>query len=395
MDVWENSCDAQVYINAYRTIANAAREIVPEAALVWSINHVSGWDTDASAYYPGDEYVDWVGISAYMVRYFQNKQWDTNDRIDEIMFRAGRAADPVFMVKSIAETYGSRKPIMIAEGGAAHYNSVCGDSSAWANEKIREYYGWLPMVYPQIKLIAYFNNNIASESNDYSFVNSPELESAYKQATESNVFIKDKADGSGSSYVRLDGQETSSVITVASYAHFYEKENIRVEYRVDGEWAALSDKAPYSVNLNVGDGEHVITAAALAENGERIGQSTAKILAKQKITVKYNGQELSGDVPACISDGRTLVPLRLIFDAMGAEVKWDDTDKSITSSLADRTVVMKVGEQTMTKNGETVALDVPPVIMNGRTLVPVRAVAESFDADVRWDAESKTVIITK
>lgn len=395
MDVWTVAAEPEVYIAAYRAIAQAARSIAPNMALVWSVNHVSGWDVDVTAFYPGDEFVDWVGISAYMVRYFQNKMWDTNDRIDEIMFKAGRAADPVFMVKNVVENFGDRKPIMIAEGGASHYNSSLGaDSTDWAVEHLYEYYGWLPMVYPQIKLIAYFNNRIDTESNDFSLKNSPALNSAYEEATKDSVYIKNSANGTGSSYVMLDGQTVQGSFTIASYAHFYEKENIKVEYYVDGELAASAGRAPYKAVISApGAGMHTVTAVAYDAGGNRLGQNTVNVAVEDKITILYNGSELSGDVPPCISDGRTLVPLRLIFQAMGADVEWDDSTKTITSTLGEKSVVMQVGNPVMVKSGTESALDVPPVIVDGRTLVPVRAVAEAYGAYVNWDAASRTVVI--
>lgn len=395
MDVWANPAEPEVYITAYRTIAQAARSIAPNIALVWSVNHVSGWDTDVTEYYPGDEYVDWVGISAYMGRYFQNKVVDNDDRVDEIMFSAGRGADPVYVVKNVVEKFGGRKPIMISEGGASHYNRVLGaDSTAWAVEHLYEFYGWLPMVYPQIKLIAYFNNDTVAEANDYSLKNSPSLTEAYEAATSDSVYIKNNASGTGTSYIKLDGQTVQGSFTIASYAHFYEQENIKVEYYIDDVFAAAAERAPYKVTLSApGAGVHTVTAVAYAADGSKIGQNTVNVAAEDKITILYNGGELSGDVPPCISDGRTLVPLRLIFNAMGAQVDWDDSTKTVSSKLGEKTVSMQVGNPVMLRNGEEVTLDVPPVIADGRTLVPVRAVAEAYGAFVDWDAANRTVVI--
>ncbi len=113
------------------------------------------------------------------------------------------------------------------------------------------------------------------------------------------------------------------------------------------------------------------------------------------IKVLLNGKRIIFDQQPIIDNGRTLVPLRAIFEAMNATVSWDDKTKTVTAQKGDIAVVMVIGNNTMTKNGNQILLDVPPQIFNGRTLVPARAVAESFGAKVDWDANTRTVIITQ
>ena len=90
-----------------------------------------------------------------------------------------------------------------------------------------------------------------------------------------------------------------------------------------------------------------------------------------------------------------MVPLRAIFEALGASVEWDDATKTVTSVKGDTTVKLTIGNAAITVNGEDKALDVPAQIVDSRTLVPVRAIAESFGCDVAWDDATKTVTITK
>lgn len=118
------------------------------------------------------------------------------------------------------------------------------------------------------------------------------------------------------------------------------------------------------------------------------------------IRVTLDGNEIQFDVPPQIINGRTLVPMRAIFEALGAEVTWNGEIQYIMAQTQNKHIDMYIGSDTMgvTKNGDTfanmVTLDVPPVIIDGRTLVPVRAVSESLDCDVQWDEDSKTVTIT-
>ena len=88
-----------------------------------------------------------------------------------------------------------------------------------------------------------------------------------------------------------------------------------------------------------------------------------------------------------------MVPLRAIFEALGASVEWDDATKTVTAVKGDITIKMTIGNDSFARNDETVALDSPATIVDSRTLVPVRAIAESFGSKVGWIAESKTVTI--
>lgn len=118
---------------------------------------------------------------------------------------------------------------------------------------------------------------------------------------------------------------------------------------------------------------------------------------KDIITIMVNGVyvdcSLYGQLPLIV-EGRTLVPLRSVFEALGATVEWDNDTKTVTSTRGETFVSLQVGSSTLVVNGTVKALDVPAQIMNGRTMVPVRAVAEAFGCTVNWDGATRTVIIT-
>lgn len=114
------------------------------------------------------------------------------------------------------------------------------------------------------------------------------------------------------------------------------------------------------------------------------------------IKVYVDGERLSFDQPPVILEGRTLVPLRAIFEALGAFVEWDDATKTVTAVLDNDLVKLTIGSKELYKNDEVVAeLDVPAQIVGGRTLVPARAVAEAYNAVVQWVQETKSVVIFK
>ena len=116
-------------------------------------------------------------------------------------------------------------------------------------------------------------------------------------------------------------------------------------------------------------------------------------LLKNGVRVVLDGRSLGFDQPPVIRDGRTLVPLRVIFEALGASVEWNGETQSVTAEKDGVTVTMSIGNDVYYVNGEEKYLDVPPQIINGRTLVPARAVAESFNCSVDWMEQMNTVII--
>ncbi len=113
------------------------------------------------------------------------------------------------------------------------------------------------------------------------------------------------------------------------------------------------------------------------------------------IGIKVNNQPLKGEAQPQIVNGRTLVPVRTIFEALGANVDWDSDTKTIKAKKDNISVVMVISQDYITVNGETVDMDASAMIMGGRTYAPARYVAETFGYNVEWDSKSKTVLINK
>ena len=122
--------------------------------------------------------------------------------------------------------------------------------------------------------------------------------------------------------------------------------------------------------------------------------ATAAFAVHDEISVVLDGQKIQFDVPPEIINDRTMVPLRAIFEALGATVEWDGNTHTVTSTKGDREVKMRIGIAQITINGSSKALDVAPCVINDRTLVPVRAISEAFDMSVKWDGSTKTVKIS-
>lgn len=115
--------------------------------------------------------------------------------------------------------------------------------------------------------------------------------------------------------------------------------------------------------------------------------------AADDILVVLDGTQLTFDVPPQIIKDRTMVPIRAIFEALGAEVDWDAETRTVTATIDDYTVQCTIDQKTMIAGGEKVQMDVAPVIVDGRTLMPVRFAAEAFDCTVVWVGSARTAYI--
>ena len=111
------------------------------------------------------------------------------------------------------------------------------------------------------------------------------------------------------------------------------------------------------------------------------------------IQIMFNGRYLTLDVPPVIQNGRTLVPFRKLFESLGASVGWNEATQTVTGVKGSTTVSLVIGSDTATVNGKAVKLDVAPTIITGRTLVPIRFVSENLGADVTWVPSKETVVV--
>ncbi len=94
-----------------------------------------------------------------------------------------------------------------------------------------------------------------------------------------------------------------------------------------------------------------------------------------------------------IKNGRTMVPVRFIGEALGAKVDWNNATKTVTYTKGSRKVVLKIGSTTATVNGQTISLDISAEITQSNTMVPVRFVSEGLGATVLWHNTNKMVEI--
>lgn len=127
--------------------------------------------------------------------------------------------------------------------------------------------------------------------------------------------------------------------------------------------------------------------------------STSSVFAED-IKVTINNAPVDFDVQPQFINDRTMVPMRKIFESLGAEVQYLDQAEAIVATKDSKIILMGIGSTSLsiadviTSETNTITLDVAPVEIDGRTLVPVRAVSDALDMSVEWNDETQTVIIT-
>lgn len=124
-----------------------------------------------------------------------------------------------------------------------------------------------------------------------------------------------------------------------------------------------------------------------------LGLFLGGVATAQPISVQLDGRTINFDQPPASIDGRLLVPLRGIFEALSADVLYDAATRSIKATKGSTVVQLQLGSRTALIDGRTVYLDVPADTVGGRTMVPLRFVSEALGADVKWNGATRTVVI--
>jgi|GEM_PF-3133948 len=114
----------------------------------------------------------------------------------------------------------------------------------------------------------------------------------------------------------------------------------------------------------------------------------------QGVRVVVNNRDVYMDVPAVLENGRTLVPLRAIGEALGADVLWDEPTQTVTLVLGGKLVRLTLTKAEATVDGDPILLDVPAQVKDGRTMVPLRFISERLGATIAWDGATNTASIT-
>ncbi|WP_123041240.1 glycoside hydrolase family 26 protein [Cohnella candidum] len=170
--------DPKKYIEKWRLVHDIMAKEAPNVAMVWSPNFLPRDNIDP--YYPGDDYVDWVGFSLYTIPYSHGQ------------LKLG--GNPIDYLRPLYEKY-SKKPIMVSEGAVSFHSYQLGkDYTDWGVGELANMYAYMPRIYPQLKSITYFDldkrtTSYDNQNNNYDLHDSPKMLAAYQKFTSSPFFL--------------------------------------------------------------------------------------------------------------------------------------------------------------------------------------------------------------
>lgn len=204
-----------------------------------------------------------------------------------------------------------------------------------------------------------------------------------------NSEVADKSLNKGACFTEYSGNIKEEVPEFTG-AYLDEKRGTLKVTDVDKEKysSSMFDKGVYHLN------DYQFFFRNLEEN-VKARLSAYKEKYADRIDVFYLDDLICFDVEPIIENGRTIVPFRAIFEAMGCAVYYAEADgkQIVTAKRADDVLMLTIGDDKMYFNGKEITLDVPARIKDGRTLVPLRAIFEAFECSVEWIEEIRTILI--
>jgi len=171
-----------LYKQKWRLVHRVMAEVAPNVALVWAPFCMP--QDNITAYYPGDAYVDWVGVNIYSVHHHNNNPRHPSGH-----------EDPRELLRFVYDTYSPRRPIMICEYAATHYCRACGQATVgFALEKMQQLYRSLPTDFPRVKMINWFNWDTitgGAADNNYALTDNELIKGQYQKLIRSSYFLSE------------------------------------------------------------------------------------------------------------------------------------------------------------------------------------------------------------
>ena len=131
------------------------------------------------------------------------------------------------------------------------------------------------------------------------------------------------------------------------------------------------------------------------EVGISVKKTHKTVLHRAAIKVTIDGNQLDfPDQGPRLLGGRVVVPMRGIFEKLGASVEWNQEENMVVATRGETRIEMPIGKKTVNVGGKMVELDQPAVVVNGRAMVPLRFISEALGARVEWNEAQVLVSIS-
>lgn len=230
--------DPKKYIEKFQLVAKKVHEGAPNAVMVWAPAYFP--PDNISAYYPGDAYVDWVGVSIY--RQYHPELDPLEKGIDRFSY--------LDHFKNIYQLYGSKKPIMVAEGAVSYTDYKTGkDVTAFATRELSQYLNYMPMLYPNLKAMFYFDTT-TGKGTSYRLSDNASLLNTYKLGIQNSTYLSNIGQQSGFSYQELKTSLPADVLSLSGFVKVPDNNCVKLSYSINGKTIATSTTLPYEVQLD-------------------------------------------------------------------------------------------------------------------------------------------------
>ena len=336
---------ADKYIAAFRHVADTARKYAPSVALIYSPVDYGHWYTTPETFYPGDEYVDFVGMSTYynLNSADENKVGSKSD----IIWGRGIYQDPILRVAEIVELADEhKKPVIISECGFSYASSDGVQNEAHAKEKLTEFYTYINMVYPQVKIVNLFNNNFSNNSyriyenpiHDTEDIVSVGLRQTYNSAVLANEAMASTFTGDTlQSYVKFDDfNNADDKIMLYVYVPYPNPGANTVTYTLNGTKAAQTTEMPYS---------YEISTASLKEG-----------INKLSVHIRSGKTEVTKNYILCRDGEKVDARLTNMTDITGDEAYASDIGRAMARGLINGTSETTVSPKANTTRAQLVTI---------------------------------------
>ncbi|UVI31124.1 glycoside hydrolase family 26 protein [Paenibacillus spongiae] len=235
--------DPKAYIEKFRLVTKVFKEEAPDnVVMVWSPDRLP--EHNINDYYPGDAYVDWVGVSLYSI---------FNPAFDPLKQGEDRSSH-VEKFDYIYKQYAARKPIFISEGGVAYmYPEKKQDKTDWAVYKTKEFYATLPMLYPKVKGVFWFDSNHDSSNRIkyYMLSANKKLLDAYKISIANPFYLGAIGEESPVAYKRISGAAVAAgKQKMSAYVKTWSPTLAKVTYEIGGRNVGTAVSLPWTVHVD-------------------------------------------------------------------------------------------------------------------------------------------------
>ena len=290
------SAEPEVYRAEFIRFAKLLRQYAPGVPLIWAPNF---FPTDnVESFYPGDEYVDYVGVSSYVSSY----TWTAAEKAYEYdVFGDGvKTTRWAQQLDFFYNRYGYKKPLLISEGAASYVDAGNGFAEAadQAAEQLREFYTYFPMRYPNMKYAVYYNADDPYTNTKYMLSSRQQLKDAYNAAIADEQFLSSYSAEPDTCYVPFESifeaeELPNTEQELCAFVRYGTNSQVKsVRYEINGNVEGTLSEAPYRLNVDFSKyGGRTVTIKLTALDG------SGNALSSKRFQVRVHGKTGFRDVP--------------------------------------------------------------------------------------------------